>query len=218
MLNRSTHLMVGWARTCRLTLTLQNLALNSNCNTDPNGSWALTVSPQFMGADALATCLACAEIFRRGMWNFFRLENQHLHNCEDFRSISFRMSDLLGSLDKHVDANFFPSDETKEMIVSAAPRRSSPIEPVLPTDEAIVDVSMNGTDHDGTAITQMNMATQDAVSSSRTQSAPGRLQIKSAISTDSEYGAFGEELPPHSQEDQGMDNKTYVVEAKVQQL
>lgn len=29
--------------------------------------------------------LACLEIFRRAVWNIFRLENEHLNNCGKFR-------------------------------------------------------------------------------------------------------------------------------------
>lgn len=35
---------------------------------------------------AIFTCL---EIYRRGCWNFIRLENEHLHNCGDFRVMRF---------------------------------------------------------------------------------------------------------------------------------
>jgi len=29
------------------------------------------------------------ELFRRFIWNFFRLENEHLNNCEQFRGIRY---------------------------------------------------------------------------------------------------------------------------------
>ncbi|KAI3907592.1 hypothetical protein MKW98_016236 [Papaver atlanticum] len=35
---------------------------------------------------ALTTIVACLEILRRGMWNFFRLENEHLNNVGKFRA------------------------------------------------------------------------------------------------------------------------------------
>ncbi|KAI3927891.1 hypothetical protein MKW98_023492 [Papaver atlanticum] len=34
----------------------------------------------FLHRTALTTIVACLEILRRGMWNFFRLENEHLNN------------------------------------------------------------------------------------------------------------------------------------------
>ncbi|KAJ8279658.1 hypothetical protein COCON_G00067240 [Conger conger] len=38
-------------------------------------------------ADILATILAPLEVFRRFVWNFFRLENEHLNNCGEFRAV-----------------------------------------------------------------------------------------------------------------------------------
>ncbi|XP_072537297.1 xenotropic and polytropic retrovirus receptor 1a [Salminus brasiliensis] len=38
-------------------------------------------------ADILATVLAPMEVFRRFVWNFFRLENEHLNNCGEFRAV-----------------------------------------------------------------------------------------------------------------------------------
>ena len=110
------------------------------------------MSPQFIGTDTLATFLGCAEIFRRGMWNFFRLENQHLHNCEDFRSISFRMSDMLGSLDKHVDANFFQVETASDIGAVATSQHTVGIDsmpttpneamPSTPNNEAMQSTSI----------------------------------------------------------------------------
>ncbi|KAI4882248.1 hypothetical protein NFI96_020067 [Prochilodus magdalenae] len=37
--------------------------------------------------DVLATVLAPLEVFRRFVWNFFRLENEHLNNCGEFRAV-----------------------------------------------------------------------------------------------------------------------------------
>ncbi|KAL3631190.1 Phosphate transporter PHO1 4 [Castilleja foliolosa] len=31
----------------------------------------------------MTTLMACLEIIRRGLWNFFRLENEHLNNDKD---------------------------------------------------------------------------------------------------------------------------------------
>ncbi|CAF96668.1 unnamed protein product, partial [Tetraodon nigroviridis] len=55
-------------------------------------SWTLTVTlstvVRFRGmADILATVLAPMEVFRRFVWNFFRLENEHLNNCGEFRAV-----------------------------------------------------------------------------------------------------------------------------------
>ncbi|KAI3907593.1 hypothetical protein MKW98_016237 [Papaver atlanticum] len=40
----------------------------------------------FLHRTALTTIVACLEIIRRGMWNFFRLENEHLNNVGKFRA------------------------------------------------------------------------------------------------------------------------------------
>ncbi|XP_076018241.1 xenotropic and polytropic retrovirus receptor 1 homolog isoform X2 [Genypterus blacodes] len=55
-------------------------------------SWTLTVTlstiSSFQGiSDVLATILAPLEVFRRFVWNFFRLENEHLNNCGEFRAV-----------------------------------------------------------------------------------------------------------------------------------
>ncbi|XP_056148785.1 xenotropic and polytropic retrovirus receptor 1 homolog isoform X1 [Lampris incognitus] len=55
-------------------------------------AWTLTVSLTRVGSyphisDILATILAPLEVFRRFVWNFFRLENEHLNNCGEFRAV-----------------------------------------------------------------------------------------------------------------------------------
>uniref|UniRef100_A0A3Q3JLD7 Xenotropic and polytropic retrovirus receptor 1a n=1 Tax=Monopterus albus TaxID=43700 RepID=A0A3Q3JLD7_MONAL len=55
-------------------------------------SWTLTVSLSTVSefnniSDILATVLAPMEVFRRFVWNFFRLENEHLNNCGEFRAV-----------------------------------------------------------------------------------------------------------------------------------
>uniref|UniRef100_A0A8C5GHJ3 Xenotropic and polytropic retrovirus receptor 1 homolog n=1 Tax=Gouania willdenowi TaxID=441366 RepID=A0A8C5GHJ3_GOUWI len=55
-------------------------------------SWVLTVSLTTLTdfphmSDILGTILAPLEVFRRFVWNFFRLENEHLNNCGEFRAV-----------------------------------------------------------------------------------------------------------------------------------
>ena len=38
-------------------------------------------------ADIIGFAFAIIEIFRRFVWNYFRLENEHLNNCGDFRAV-----------------------------------------------------------------------------------------------------------------------------------
>ncbi|XP_055925853.1 xenotropic and polytropic retrovirus receptor 1-like [Argiope bruennichi] len=52
--------------------------------------WTLSVSLTEMGlihADIMSSVLAPLEVIRRFVWNFFRLENEHLNNCGKFRAV-----------------------------------------------------------------------------------------------------------------------------------
>uniref|UniRef100_A0A3Q2GN27 Xenotropic and polytropic retrovirus receptor 1b n=1 Tax=Cyprinodon variegatus TaxID=28743 RepID=A0A3Q2GN27_CYPVA len=53
-------------------------------------AWILTVTLNSLTSvegEILATLLAPLEVFRRFVWNFFRLENEHLNNCGEFRAV-----------------------------------------------------------------------------------------------------------------------------------
>ncbi|XP_027883359.1 xenotropic and polytropic retrovirus receptor 1a [Xiphophorus couchianus] len=55
-------------------------------------AWTVQISlstmtdPHSVG-NIVATILAPLEVFRRFVWNFFRLENEHLNNCGEFRAV-----------------------------------------------------------------------------------------------------------------------------------
>lgn len=52
--------------------------------------WTLSMSLIEMGyvdSDLIFSILAPLEIFRRFIWNYFRLENEHLNNCGNFRAV-----------------------------------------------------------------------------------------------------------------------------------
>ncbi|XP_022670027.1 xenotropic and polytropic retrovirus receptor 1-like isoform X3 [Varroa destructor] len=52
--------------------------------------WTLSLSLTELGlihADLMVTILSPLEVFRRFVWNFFRLENEHLNNCGKFRAV-----------------------------------------------------------------------------------------------------------------------------------
>ncbi|XP_018566872.1 xenotropic and polytropic retrovirus receptor 1 [Anoplophora glabripennis] len=52
--------------------------------------WAFLISMTEMGyalENSMVTVLAPLEVFRRFIWNFFRLENEHLNNCGKFRAV-----------------------------------------------------------------------------------------------------------------------------------
>lgn len=40
-----------------------------------------------MEGDVMVTLLSPLEVFRRFIWNYFRLENEHLNNCGKFRAV-----------------------------------------------------------------------------------------------------------------------------------
>jgi hypothetical protein len=46
--------------------------------------WAVSLAlskTEFVHADIVVAIVSPLEIFRRFVWNFFRLENEHLNNC-----------------------------------------------------------------------------------------------------------------------------------------
>uniref|UniRef100_A0A7N6BYN0 Xenotropic and polytropic retrovirus receptor 1a n=1 Tax=Anabas testudineus TaxID=64144 RepID=A0A7N6BYN0_ANATE len=55
-------------------------------------AWTIQISLTTMTkiqsiGEIIATVLAPLEVFRRFVWNFFRLENEHLNNCGEFRAV-----------------------------------------------------------------------------------------------------------------------------------
>lgn len=53
-------------------------------------TWTITVTigeEQVINSEVLKTAVASLEVFRRFVWNFFRLENEHLNNCGQFRAV-----------------------------------------------------------------------------------------------------------------------------------
>lgn len=41
----------------------------------------------YIESELMMTILSPLEVFRRFMWNYFRLENEHLNNCGNFRAV-----------------------------------------------------------------------------------------------------------------------------------
>ncbi|KAI1312230.1 hypothetical protein EDD11_003030 [Mortierella claussenii] len=50
-------------------------------------SWVIRLIPMDVNVMILSFSLAFLEVLRRWQWNFFRLENEHLNNCGQFRAI-----------------------------------------------------------------------------------------------------------------------------------
>lgn len=55
--------------------------------------WTLTISPDFLYAKRhptlYASILACIEVYRRGQWNVYRLENEQLNNVGKYRATNY---------------------------------------------------------------------------------------------------------------------------------
>lgn len=52
--------------------------------------WALAfflTENKIVSGDLMTSIAAPLEVFRRFVWNFFRLENEHLNNCGKFRAV-----------------------------------------------------------------------------------------------------------------------------------
>lgn len=45
------------------------------------------VKAGYVEGELMMTILSPLEVFRRFMWNYFRLENEHLNNCGKFRAV-----------------------------------------------------------------------------------------------------------------------------------
>jgi signal transduction histidine kinase len=53
-------------------------------------SWVMNVSlaeAWMLNADLLLCIMGPLEVFRRFIWNYFRLENEHVNNCGQFRAV-----------------------------------------------------------------------------------------------------------------------------------
>lgn len=47
----------------------------------------MLVEAKMVSGELLTSISAPLEVFRRFVWNFFRLENEHLNNCGKFRAV-----------------------------------------------------------------------------------------------------------------------------------
>lgn len=53
-------------------------------------AWAISfylTENNLVSGDIMTSILTPLEVFRRFVWNFFRLENEHLNNCGKFRAV-----------------------------------------------------------------------------------------------------------------------------------
>lgn len=85
-------------------------------------SWTLSISVgyfDFFFSDGLVAVIAFFEMFRRFCWNFFRLENEHLNNCGEFRAVRlipmpFEYAPADGTADYSNDADDDDDDQDLE--------------------------------------------------------------------------------------------------------
>lgn len=85
--------------------------------------WTLNISvgeagARFLQGDILGTILSVMEVFRRFVWNFFRVENEHLNNVGEFRAVR----DIAVV---PINTNEVSVDEEEEVGVSLRPPRVS---------------------------------------------------------------------------------------------
>ncbi|KAG0745260.1 hypothetical protein G6F62_005015 [Rhizopus arrhizus] len=50
-------------------------------------AWTLNFATSKLSSDLIGFIIAILEIYRRIQWNFFRLENEHINNCGNYRAI-----------------------------------------------------------------------------------------------------------------------------------
>ena len=64
-------------------------------------AWTLTLSVgqrfNLFHPEIIAFPIAMLEVFRRFIWNFFRLENEHLNNCGEFRDCPRHLIQTFGT-------------------------------------------------------------------------------------------------------------------------
>jgi len=51
-------------------------------------AWLQTIMPSLFGINEAGFLLASLEVIRRGHWNFYRLENEHLNNAGKYRAVT----------------------------------------------------------------------------------------------------------------------------------
>ncbi|WAR30962.1 XPR1-like protein, partial [Mya arenaria] len=107
--------------------------------------WSLSVSVGeglLVHSEILRTLLASLEIFRRFVWNFFRLENEHLNNCGQFRAVrdisiapidSSDLSQLIEMMDED-DGAFIHRSEKRRLIGKSKPKDKLHLEDKVPNN------------------------------------------------------------------------------------
>ncbi|RZF47983.1 hypothetical protein LSTR_LSTR002049 [Laodelphax striatellus] len=89
-------------------------------------SWAYTFILTEMGLinpEVMLSLTAPLEVFRRFMWNFFRLENEHLNNCGKFRAVR----DIsIAPIDSSDHTQIIRMMDDDNGVINRKPRKKSP--------------------------------------------------------------------------------------------
>lgn len=66
----------------------------------------------YIDSDLIFSILAPLEVFRRFIWNYFRLENEHLNNCGNFRAVrDISVAPISGSSDEMMILKMMDEDD-----------------------------------------------------------------------------------------------------------
>lgn len=106
---------------------------------------------KIISGDLLTSIMAPLEVFRRFVWNFFRLENEHLNNCGKFRAVrdisiapidSSDQNQILHMMDEYDGIiNRYPKGTKPKSKKQKDPERKALLQPL---NESMVDLSITG--------------------------------------------------------------------------
>ena len=66
----------------------------------------------YIDSDIMLSILAPLEVFRRFIWNYFRLENEHLNNCGNFRAVrDISIAPITGASDEAMILRMMDDDD-----------------------------------------------------------------------------------------------------------
>lgn len=104
---------------------------------------------KLISGDLLLSITAPLEVFRRFVWNFFRLENEHLNNCGKFRAVrdisiapidSSDQNQILHMMDEYDGIiNRYPKGTRPKSKKQKDPERKALLQPL---NESMVDLSI----------------------------------------------------------------------------
>ncbi|CAL8395943.1 unnamed protein product [Boreogadus saida] len=105
-----------------------------------------TITSTHATGDIVATVLAPLEVFRRFVWNFFRLENEHLNNCGEFRAVRDISVAPLNADDQTLLEQMMDQDEGVRNRTGKKPRKRSYslslLRPLLSTSQSKKDTKV----------------------------------------------------------------------------